>query len=117
MIGPDGRVAMVCNRNGSWGFPKGKIEPGEDARTAAVREVHEETGIDEIEVIGELSTYERPSKDGGSKRMTIFLMRTQRTELDPLVTDNTAHWMTVEQARETMTHHKDRGLLERVPKG
>ena len=28
-----------------WSFPKGKLEPGEDARTAAVREVSEETGV------------------------------------------------------------------------
>jgi bis(5'-nucleosidyl)-tetraphosphatase len=28
-----------------WGFPKGIIEPGEDERTAAVREVREETGL------------------------------------------------------------------------
>jgi 8-oxo-dGTP diphosphatase len=29
----------------SWGLPAGKIEPGEDPRAAAVREVYEETGI------------------------------------------------------------------------
>src|SRR4051794_26198542 len=28
-----------------WSFPKGKLEPDESARTAAVREVHEETGV------------------------------------------------------------------------
>jgi 8-oxo-dGTP diphosphatase len=28
-----------------WSFPKGKLEPDEDARTAAVREVLEETGV------------------------------------------------------------------------
>ena len=27
-----------------WGFPKGRIEPGEDERTAALREIKEETG-------------------------------------------------------------------------
>ena len=28
-----------------WSFPKGKLEPGEDERTAALREVEEETGL------------------------------------------------------------------------
>lgn len=28
-----------------WSFPKGKLDPGETAITAAVREIHEETGI------------------------------------------------------------------------
>jgi len=29
-----------------WAFPKGKLDPGEPVRTAAVREVREETGLD-----------------------------------------------------------------------
>ncbi len=29
-----------------WSFPKGKLDPGEHAVTAAVREVAEETGVD-----------------------------------------------------------------------
>src|SRR5690349_10708665 len=29
-----------------WSFPKGKLDPGEHATTAAVREVAEETGLD-----------------------------------------------------------------------
>ena len=29
-----------------WDIPKGGAEPGESARTAAIREVREETGID-----------------------------------------------------------------------
>lgn len=33
-----------------WGFPKGHIEPGEDERAAALREVREETGL-EVEII------------------------------------------------------------------
>ena len=29
-----------------WSFPKGKLDPGEHAAVAAVREVAEETGLD-----------------------------------------------------------------------
>jgi 8-oxo-dGTP pyrophosphatase MutT (NUDIX family) len=32
-------------RGGLWEFPGGKFEPGEDARTAASRELLEETGV------------------------------------------------------------------------
>ncbi len=28
-----------------WSFPKGKLDPGETSISAAVREIHEETGI------------------------------------------------------------------------
>jgi dATP pyrophosphohydrolase len=30
----------------TWGFPKGKLEPGEDDREGALRELREETGVD-----------------------------------------------------------------------
>jgi 8-oxo-dGTP diphosphatase len=40
---------LVQRRNppdaGLWGYPGGKIEPGETIAEAAVRELHEETGI------------------------------------------------------------------------
>lgn len=32
--------------NGKWGFPAGGVEPNESAAEAAVRETHEETGVD-----------------------------------------------------------------------
>jgi 8-oxo-(d)GTP phosphatase len=32
-------------RYDDWSFPKGKLDPGEDVRTCAVREVEEETGL------------------------------------------------------------------------
>lgn len=37
--------SLVIVRNGLYDLPKGKIEPGEDAEAAAVREVNEETGV------------------------------------------------------------------------
>ncbi|KUL59542.1 hydrolase [Streptomyces albidoflavus] len=47
---PDGHPLTVClvhrPKYGDWSHPKGKLEPGEDPLTAAVREVREETGQD-----------------------------------------------------------------------
>lgn len=40
----EGRV-LVIHRRGKWDLPKGKMEPGEDPATTAVREVEEECGI------------------------------------------------------------------------
>lgn len=37
-------------RNGKWDLPKGKIEKGEDIQTCAVREVEEETGVQNVKV-------------------------------------------------------------------
>ena len=41
-----GQVLLVHRpKYDDWAFPKGKLDPGETARTAAVREVLEETGL------------------------------------------------------------------------
>jgi ADP-ribose pyrophosphatase YjhB (NUDIX family) len=41
---------LLINRNGLWDLPKGHQDPGEDIRTTALREVQEETGIEELEL-------------------------------------------------------------------
>lgn len=44
---------LLIFRNGVWDLPKGKQEPNEDIRSAALREVEEECGINEL-VMNEL---------------------------------------------------------------
>lgn len=45
-----GEVLLVCRRNppnaGAWGFPGGRVEPGEALAEAVVRELQEETGVE-----------------------------------------------------------------------
>ncbi len=47
-------VLLVRRENppdeGLWGFPGGKIEPGEKVANAAVRELREETGVEAIPI-------------------------------------------------------------------
>ena len=44
-----GDFLLIC-RNGLWDLPKGHQDPGEEISTTALREVQEETGIDELEL-------------------------------------------------------------------
>ena len=78
---------LVVNQNGnSWSLPKGHIDEGEDARTAAVREIFEESGVSELTFIRPLGSYERLriSIDGKGddlnelKHIEFFLYRTNQ---------------------------------------
>jgi len=37
---------LFIHRNGKWDLPKGKVEPGEKVKIAAIREVEEECGLE-----------------------------------------------------------------------
>ena len=41
---------LLISRNGLWDLPKGHQDPGEDISVTALREVQEETGINELEL-------------------------------------------------------------------
>jgi putative (di)nucleoside polyphosphate hydrolase len=54
------------NRTPAWQMPQGGIDPGEDPRTAALRELHEETGVrpDLVEILAvsdDWITYDLPA--------------------------------------------------------
>ena len=51
LIKNSNKAYLFIKRFGKWDLPKGKIEPGESAEEAAIREVEEETGIENPEII------------------------------------------------------------------
>ncbi|MCC6818594.1 MAG: NUDIX domain-containing protein [Bacteroidia bacterium] len=46
---------LLIKRLGKWDLPKGKLEVGEDQRLAALREVHEECGLNFLGILGKLT--------------------------------------------------------------
>ena len=48
-------AALFIKRNGKWDIPKGKVEQGEDYLDAAMREIHEESGLNKLAFIDGLS--------------------------------------------------------------
>jgi mutator protein MutT len=44
-----GEILFIFRR-GKWDLPKGKLDPGETLESCALREVKEETGIDQLEL-------------------------------------------------------------------
>ena len=67
-----GNVLWIL-RNGHWDLPKGKVERGEKLEEAAIREVNEETGINNIKITGDLiTTYHTYEIDGVVHLKTTF---------------------------------------------
>lgn len=115
-------VIRVTNLQGKTvvTFPKGHIEPGETPEQAALREVHEETGI-EAQITRPLrETSYHFVKDGVlvRKRVTWFLME-PIGETDPARVPRTAeteeaYWVPLEDIEHQLSYPLDRELVKLV---
>jgi ADP-ribose pyrophosphatase YjhB (NUDIX family) len=77
-----------------WTFPKGRPEPWEDARQAALREVKEETGYS-AEIVDQLPG----SFEGGTTTTVYFLMHPQKESSSPDIAETAeVRWATLEEA-------------------
>lgn len=119
-------LILVVNQNGnSWSLPKGHIDEGESTLDAAKREIYEESGVQKLQLIKELGSYERPkiSLQGGDdiseiKRITLFLFKTTQAVLRPVDPDNPeARWVPASEVADLLTHPKDKDFfLSILPK-
>ena len=50
----EGKYLLIYRLN-TWDLPKGKVEKGEPIRKAAIREVHEECGLSNLKICGNLN--------------------------------------------------------------
>ena len=112
----DGHILVVSQHGTSWSLPKGHIDPGEDPLTAAKREIYEESGVRELQLVRELGTYRRYKigANGGEdpselKTITMFLFRTNQSHLQPTDPHNPeARWVPKSQVAALLTHPKDK---------
>lgn len=86
VLNEDGKVLFIYRR-GFWDLPKGKLDKGEDYKTAAVREVKEECGlVDLIREEGLLKTYHGFRNKDKKRILKVtkwYLMRTKDEKLVP----------------------------------
>lgn len=54
LVKNDENEALLIFRRGKWDLPKGKLDDGETLEQCAIREVEEETGLKQIELISPL---------------------------------------------------------------
>ncbi|MFZ2390772.1 MAG: NUDIX domain-containing protein [Minisyncoccales bacterium] len=112
-------VIVVNQRGGSWSLPKGHIEKNETELEAAIREIYEESGVKNLELIKTLGSYERYGlyDQSSLKTRTIFLFKTVKQNLNPVDPDNPeALWIHKNKASEMLTHPKDKEFFLKILK-
>jgi 8-oxo-dGTP pyrophosphatase MutT (NUDIX family) len=109
----DGRVLVIHRpKYDDWGFPKGKLEQGEDDAAAAVREVEEEVAL-RVRLgarIGET----RYTLVDGTRKVTVFFRAEADGEPEPGDGVDEVRWVTLAEAAELLTNSNHRDLLEQL---
>jgi 8-oxo-dGTP pyrophosphatase MutT (NUDIX family) len=109
---PDGvlETALVHRpRYDDWSLPKGKLDRGEHALQAAVREVAEETGL--AVVVGRRSVQTRYAVDAGLKRVDYWVMQAVGGRFAPNEEVDELRWLPLPAAGALVSHEHDRAVL------
>ncbi|ALG15552.1 NUDIX hydrolase [Kibdelosporangium phytohabitans] len=107
----DGAVAVVHRpRYDDWTLPKGKLDSGETAPMAAVRELAEETGF--RVVLGRHLNTVRYSVRGAPKHVDYFAARAVDGAFEPNDEVDRMRWLAPARAREILTYPQDVAVLD-----
>ena len=117
------RVELVVvhrPRYDDWSFPKGKLDDGEPLEVAALREVHEETGL-ACRLVADLGETRYEDRRGRPKVVRYWLMDPADPDPDPSFVPNAEvdelRWLAPADAARLLTYPHDRVLLDRLPRG
>ena len=114
-IRPNGRDRV-------WALPKGRIDQGETAADAAVREVREETGVEArlVEKLGDVKyTYTRRSGERVFKVVSFFLLRAVRGRIGEIeeamhVEVAEARWLPLDDAPRMLAYGGEREMAAKA---
>lgn len=118
-IAGEAHVLLIRDPYLNWGLPKGHLEEDEDAATAALREVREETGLERLSLGPEVDTIDWYFRLQGTlvhKFCAFYLMTSPEGEPVPEVDEGITEcvWLPVEEALTRITYDNARAVVEQV---
>ncbi|NLD60025.1 MAG: NUDIX domain-containing protein [Clostridiales bacterium] len=115
-IGETWHVLLIRHERGHHiSFPKGHVEPGENERQTAEREVLEETGI-RVSVDMRFRAENRYMARPDVEKLVVFFVGIAGDQ-EPVAQQGevaVAEWVDVDQAFERLTYEHDRRILRRA---
>jgi 8-oxo-(d)GTP phosphatase len=97
-------------RYDDWSLPKGKLDRGEHALTAAVREVREETGLEVV--VGRRGVRTNYPVVDGVKRVDYWVMQAVGGVFEPNDEVDQLRWLPPEEAAALCSHEHDRAVVD-----
>ena len=108
-------------RQGVWALPKGLIGAGESAQAAALREVHEETGVEGrlVDKLGDVRYVYTWEGERVFKIVSFFLMRAGRGRLGEIAPEMRievaqARWLPLEEAPRLLAYKGEREMAAKA---
>lgn len=103
---------------GHWDFPKGKQEKNETEEQAALREIKEETGIEDVELIDgfreAISYFYKQGRETIFKEVVFFLVQSATDEVK-LSSEHIGYaWLSYEHAYKKLTFNNAKELLRKA---
>lgn len=118
-VGAQYLLLLIHELGGYWGFPKGHSEPGETNIETAMRELCEETGVDECDIIDDFShtkKYSFNKNDQQIEKEVVFYLGIVNEEKEILQNNEVqeAKWLSFEDASEKIPQKEDQQMLKEV---
>ena len=112
------KFLLLQYTEGHWGLVKGHIEKGETKEETVMRELEEETGVTDAELITDFEEtigYYIKRKELISKKVTFFLIKTTVEKISLAIGEHVDYaWLDYEQALMKLTFENVKRVLTKA---